>query len=36
MGDAFYSVKFHVRKIELFMRVIVYNLDRLIKLGVEI
>ena len=36
MGDALYSVKFHMRKIELFMRAIVYNLDRLIKLGVEI
>lgn len=36
MGDALYSVKFHMRKIELLMRAIVYNLDRLIKLGVEI
>ncbi|MBI4447859.1 transposase [Candidatus Woesearchaeota archaeon] len=35
MGDALHSVKFHMRKIELLMRCIVYNLDRLVKLGVE-
>jgi len=35
MGDALYSVKFHMRKIELLMRVIAYNIDRLLKLGVE-
>lgn len=33
MGDALYSVKFHSRKIELLMRCIAYNLDRLITLG---
>ena len=36
MGDALYSVKFHMRKIELLMRVITYNLNRLIKIGTEI
>lgn len=36
MGDALHSIKFHMRKIELLMRTIVYNIDRLIKLGVEI
>lgn len=34
MGDALYSVKFHMRKIELLMRCITYNLNRLIKLGI--
>jgi len=36
MGDALYSVKFHMRKIELLMRCIVYNISRLMKLGVEV
>lgn len=36
MGDALYSVKFHMRKIELLMRTITYNIDRLIKIGAEI
>jgi len=36
MGDALYSVKFHMRKIELLMRAIAYDIDRLIKLGIEI
>lgn len=32
MGEALYSVKFHMRKIELLMRCIVYDIDRLLKL----